>query len=113
MKYFTKDEFQQDGMTVYGKMDSVFLEQLDLLRENYGKPIFIRSSWRSPAKNQEVGGAPNSYHLSGRAVDIACSNGYDRLSLVREAIKLGLSVGVSNRFIHVDNRKTQLVYGYD
>lgn len=31
----------------------------------------ITSTWRSPAHNRAVGGVPNSYHLQGRAIDIA------------------------------------------
>ena len=31
----------------------------------------ITSAWRSPAHNKAVGGVPNSYHLQGRAIDIA------------------------------------------
>ena len=31
----------------------------------------VTSTWRSIAHNRAVGGVPNSYHLSGRAIDIA------------------------------------------
>ncbi len=31
----------------------------------------VTSTYRSPAHNREVGGVPNSYHLLGRAIDIA------------------------------------------
>ena len=31
----------------------------------------VTSTWRSVAHNRAVGGVPNSYHLSGRAIDIA------------------------------------------
>lgn len=31
----------------------------------------ITSAFRSPAHNKAVGGVPNSYHLQGRAIDIA------------------------------------------
>ena len=31
----------------------------------------ITSTWRSVAHNRAVGGVPNSYHLQGRAIDIA------------------------------------------
>ena len=31
----------------------------------------ITSTWRSAAHNRVVGGVPNSYHLQGRAIDIA------------------------------------------
>jgi hypothetical protein len=31
----------------------------------------VTSTWRSVAHNRAVGGVPNSYHLQGRAIDIA------------------------------------------
>ena len=31
----------------------------------------VTSTYRSPAHNRAVGGVPNSYHLRGRAIDIA------------------------------------------
>lgn len=31
----------------------------------------VTSTYRSPSHNRRVGGMPNSYHLSGRAIDIA------------------------------------------
>ena len=31
----------------------------------------VTSTWRSAAHNARVGGVPNSFHLSGRAIDIA------------------------------------------
>jgi hypothetical protein len=31
----------------------------------------ITSTWRSAAHNRAVGGVPNSYHLQGRAIDVA------------------------------------------
>ena len=37
------------------------------------EPIIINSGYRSPAVNKAVGGAPNSNHLIGCAVDIHVS----------------------------------------
>jgi len=36
-----------------------------------GKWGQVTSTYRSPQHNRDVGGVPNSYHLSGRAIDIA------------------------------------------
>lgn len=40
------------------------------LRLHFGKPIGIRSFYRSPALNLAVGGADKSQHMTGQAVDI-------------------------------------------
>lgn len=47
--------------------------QMELVRTLLGgKPIRINSGYRSPSLNQAVGGAPNSAHLAGNAVDFIC-----------------------------------------
>ena len=38
-----------------------------------GEPIIINSGYRSPQLNRKIGGAPNSNHLTGCAVDIRVS----------------------------------------
>ena len=44
--------------------------RMDEIREGYGKPININSWYRCKELNAEVGGAENSKHLTGLAVDI-------------------------------------------
>src|SRR6478672_11119686 len=43
---------------------------LQMLHDHVGKPIVINSGYRSPSHNIEVGGAPHSQHLTGKAADI-------------------------------------------
>lgn len=43
---------------------------LQPLRDMYGKPITVNSGYRSPMVNKHVGGAKNSQHTKGEAVDI-------------------------------------------
>lgn len=38
------------------------MDQLDTIREGYGKPIIINSGYRCPALNKAVGGVADSYH---------------------------------------------------
>ena len=46
---------------------------LEVLRERAGTPIRINSGYRSPQLNRKIGGAANSNHLTGCAVDIRVS----------------------------------------
>jgi len=42
---------------------------LEKVRAHYGKPVHINSGYRSPALNQAIGGATNSQHMKGEAID--------------------------------------------
>jgi hypothetical protein len=48
---------------------SLVLNVLQPLRDKYGKPINITSGYRSPKLNSAIGGAKNSQHCFGQAVD--------------------------------------------
>lgn len=50
------------------------LDKLQSLRNRLGKPLIVRSGYRSPSHNRAVGGAPASKHMQGTAFDIAMSN---------------------------------------
>ena len=50
------------------------LDKLQALRDRLGKPLIVRSAYRSPEHNRAVGGATRSKHMDGAAFDIAMSN---------------------------------------
>ena len=50
------------------------LDKLQALRDRLGKPLIVRSAYRSPEHNRAVGGAPRSKHMDGTAFDIAMTN---------------------------------------
>jgi uncharacterized protein YcbK (DUF882 family) len=43
---------------------------LQILRDEIGKPIVIVSGFRNPSYNQRIGGAKKSFHMTGLAADI-------------------------------------------
>lgn len=45
-------------------------EVFERVRAIWGKPITVGSVYRTPAHNRRVGGAPNSQHVEGRAIDL-------------------------------------------
>lgn len=89
-------------------MDPEFLEKLDLLREKCGFPFRITSGYRDATHPAEARKAEpgTGTHCQGLAADIAVSNGFERMNIVHEAIKMGFSIGVARTFVHVDDRKT-------
>ncbi|SNT10872.1 YcbK family protein [Antarctobacter heliothermus] len=80
------------------------LEKLQALRDRLGKPLIVRSAYRSPEHNRAVGGATRSKHMDGAAFDIAMSN-HDPVTFEAAARAigfLGLGFYPHSGFIHVD-----------
>ena len=55
-------------------VDEPALDKLQALRDRLGKPLIVRSAYRSPEQNRAVGGAKRSKHQDGAAFDIAMAN---------------------------------------
>ena len=80
------------------------LRMNEAVRDRLGKPLIVRSAYRSPAHNRAVGGAPRSKHLDGAAFDIAMAN-HDPVAFEAAARAVGfLGFGFYPRsgFMHID-----------
>lgn len=92
-------------------IDIKLVEKLQELRNYLGKPITILSGYRTDSYNKQCGGADNSYHLKGQAVDIYCS-GVKPIVIALWAEFNGLGgIGIylnrSQEFVHIDTRDTK------
>ena len=99
MKYFEESEFSE-----FDKMNPVLLAMLDDLREEYGYPIKLTSTYRSPDHPIEARKSKPGEHAYGAAVDIACVGGEATFKLVKAAIEVGFTrIGISRKtkFVHV------------
>ena len=88
-------------------MDKEFLVKLETLRTALNEPIVITSGFRCYNYNisDKVGGALDSLHLVGKAVDIAVVSTDKRMRLVSLAIALGFrGIGLDAGFLHLDTR---------
>ena len=109
-------------------LDSRLISAAQIIRDFTDNPVYITSSFRTPRCNSRFGGAVNSYHLTGRAIDFTCQ-GYN-LEIQRAILSKGnlykslrnLSIngfGFARNFIHIDVRATGSLYdpafalGYD
>ena len=86
-KYFNIKEFCYSETAKKKKIDNTptpeiaeridaFMYLLDGLREEWGSPLLVSSGYRCPKLNKAVGGASNSSHQYGYAVDLQPINGY-------------------------------------
>ena len=86
------------------KLQPEALDTLQVLRERLGKPLIVRSAYRSPEHNRAVGGAKRSKHMIGTAFDIAMAN-HDPVvfeAAAREVGFLGFGFYPRSGFMHVD-----------
>lgn len=112
LRFFKPHEFLMDSVIVYEWMDYPFLLQLDECRALADVPFFITSAFRTASKNKDVGGGKSSMHLLGRAVDIQCTSSTDRFKIIKAATFLGLTVGIMEKAVHLDNRRTPIIFHY-
>jgi len=114
-EYFSVDELKCKG-TDECNMDEGFMERLVTLRHKFNEPMVVSSGYRDSSYNQVIGGARNSPHLHGKAVDILVS-GKAAHKLIGLAVQHGFTgIGVSQRgpherrFIHIDTMENSDVH---
>ncbi len=120
MKYFTDKELRckhcgQLPPSVKENIEALVANVLDLLRDQYGKPVYVTSGYRCPAHNTAVGGVPRSQHMAGEACDIHADSPAENLKLAKilaqqnhfDQMILYVNPGSMNpRFIHVSYKRT-------
>lgn len=104
LKYFKPSEFRKASPSCYlDDMDVSFLQCLDLARDIAGIPFVINSAYRTKEYELSKGRSGTSSHCKGVAVDLRCSNAFDRYHIVRSLLCVGFRrIGISKYFIHVD-----------
>lgn len=86
--------------------------QLQIIRDHIGKAIHINSGYRSPAYNKKIGGASNSFHVKGMAVDVRVDGMTpSELAAVITALMIDGKIikggiGKYSTFVHYDIRGT-------
>lgn len=100
--HFKVDELRSRGDKTC-HIDRSLLIALELLREQYGRPITLRSGYRDPDWNRRQGGATHSMHMYGVAADVALDWTVDRVKAL--GIFSGIGYRKSDRTVrHVDLR---------
>lgn len=103
--HFSFEKMSCDGEC---RMDPDFMDLLEKIRSEYGKPLVETSGYRTPKHNASVSHTGDKGpHTTGRAIDIAIG-GENAFLLASIAISCGITgLGISqkgpSRFIHLDN----------
>ena len=113
-KNFILSEFKcKDGSDVPDSMlDNVKLlaKNLQVLRDEIGKPIRVISGYRSPKYNRKIGGARKSQHMTAKAADIKIKGMTPAevkstiVRLIKEGKMMSGGIGLYRTFTHYDVR---------
>lgn len=117
---FKSTEFDCNGKGCCSKtlIDPKLVEHLQQIRDHFGAPVKICSSYRCEIHNPKVGGVKSSKHLKGMAADIKVE-GVEPAEVAKYAESIGvLGIGLydtdkDGHFVHIDTRdKKGFWYGH-
>jgi zinc D-Ala-D-Ala carboxypeptidase len=114
MSYFSDSETMCRcgcGMNITRQL----LIKLNEAREVSAVPFVITSGARCVSHNRSVGGTPNSSHIRGLAVDIACPSSQARFAILKGLYAAGfrrIGYNQAKNFFHcdIDESLTQDVF---
>ena len=90
-------------------IDTELVTVLQKIRTHFGKPVTITSAYRTPTRNETVGGTTYSQHLYGKAADIKIK-GIAPKTVAEYAEKLlsnNGGIGLYDSFTHIDVRQSK------
>ena len=86
-------------------MDRGFIQKLQAIREDWGRPLIVTSGARCAHWNKMVGGAEHSQHLYGLAVDLHFDDPNEAKAFAALAEKHGFAgIGAGIHLVHLDQR---------
>lgn len=119
-KNFTSEEFEKSSVAKANKIDNTvpyiyreniakLAEILQIIRDYWKEPIIINSGYRCKELNRKVGGASNSDHVFGCAVDITAKEKYKNKDLFNLILYLVKDGRISLRQI-IDEKKLSWIH---
>lgn len=101
-EHFNRNEFDCQCRCGTGEISMELVQNLELVRLEYGKPMRINSGIRCLEHNRKIGSRDTSSHIKCLAADIGCTNMSERKELLYILMKQFDRIGINKKFIHVD-----------
>lgn len=103
--YFTQSDFDKASPPCkMSDMNPSTIERFNRARDIAGIPFRVNSAYRTPAHERKQGRPGTSAHTTGHAMDIACTDGTARDTIVRALMRAGFTrIGIAKTFIHADD----------
>ena len=105
VKYFTPGEFAcKCGCGCDTQVDPRLLRLADQVREHFDAPCIVSSGVRCEAHNKKVGGAAESRHMSGKAMDfrIKGKTAIQTLAFVQTLPGVRYTYAIDANYVHMD-----------
>jgi len=109
---FSRSEFACKGKNCCGGSTPVqpaLATGLQEIRDKIGKPLTISSGFRCKTHNRAIGGAENSQHCLGTAVDLLCPDDWTPAQLAGLAETIPVfeqgGIGIYKSWVHLDIRQ--------
>ena len=100
---FSREEFVCKCGCGLMAINPAIVQRLQVIRDIVGKPISILSGYRCKKHNEEVGGAKESQHMMGNAVDFNIEeHSMGHLAIMLDKWSGGFHFYQSENFIHID-----------
>ena len=102
---FVPSQFDSPDVPGSGQnMQQAFIDLFETYVTNLHFTPQIKSGFRTAAHNKSIGGAANSAHLRGYAVDLSVTSVQQRNTMIQIAVQSGFRrIGIYPTFIHLDN----------
>ena len=84
-----------DGYTIWNEETERFVRMVQEFRIWFNRPMNVSSWYRTPNQNRRAGGATNSMHLQGLAVDVPWFSEYKKAGVAR---RLEIERNMANRW---------------
>lgn len=100
-QFFSDDELKG--------LDDGLCQMLSIARGKANVPFIITCGLRTPAQNAALAeSVSDSAHLTGHAVDLACSDDPTRFAMLSGLLSAGFTrIGVYSAHLHADNDATK------
>ena len=121
MNHITLAELACKDGTTYPNFDDFritnIIKMFECVRALYNLPITILSAYRTPEWNRKIGGARNSQHVLGRALDLRSPSGVKLEQFFTDihtnVDEFGIrGLGLYPTFIHIDCRPSDTLVAW-
>jgi uncharacterized protein YcbK (DUF882 family) len=95
-------------------MNRAFMQRLEAIRMDWGRPLVVTSGVRCEIWNKKVGGADQSQHVLGLAVDLYFLETNEAVAFAALAEKHGFGgIEAGIHLVHLDGRSGHARWTYD